>query len=221
MLTVMSTTNTHVAHHFDDAEQQFDAARLGMWIFLATEVMFFGGMFTGYTTCRFSYPAAFAEGSAHMQLWAGTLNTAVLLVSSFTMALAIRSMQVNQRQTAVRLLLATLLLGVVFLGIKGYEYATKFADHHVPGPAFSLGETHNPAVNPQHVELFFSFYFLLTGFHALHMLIGVTIVAIVAVLAARRRYSAEYYTPLEVTGLYWHFVDIVWVFLFPLLYLIH
>jgi cytochrome c oxidase subunit 3 len=217
----MSTANTHVAHHYDDAEQQFDAARLGMWIFLATEVMFFGGMFTGYTTCRFMYPAAFAEGSSHMQLLAGTLNTAVLLLSSLTMALAVRSVQVNRPAVAVRLLMVTLVLGFVFLGIKGYEYATKFAEHHVPGAAFSLGEAHNPAVNPQHVELFFAFYFLLTGFHALHMLIGVTIVAIVAVQTWRGQFSSAYFTPLEITGLYWHFVDIVWVFLFPLLYLIH
>lgn len=223
----MNTANTtvppaqFVAHHFDDAEQQFEAARLGMWIFLATEVMFFGGMFTGYATCRFKYPAAFAEGSSHMQLLAGTLNTAVLLLSSFTMALAVRSVQIDRRTTAVRLLLATLLLGVVFLGIKGYEYATKFAEHHVPGPTFSLGESHNPTVNPQHVELFFSFYFLLTGFHALHMLIGIVIVAVISTRVWKGRYSAEYYTPPEVAGLYWHFVDIVWVFLFPLLYLIH
>ncbi|QDU98100.1 cytochrome c oxidase subunit 3 family protein [Lignipirellula cremea] len=210
----------HVAHHFDSAEQQFDAARLGMWLFLATEIMFFGGMFAGYTVYRFLYPAAFVEGSSHLHLVLGTVNTAVLLLSSLTLALAVRSAQVNQPQGTVRLLLATLLFGVVFLGIKAYEYSEKFAAHHVPGKYFVLGETHNPDVVPGHVELFYSFYFAMTGCHALHMIIGIVMVSIVAVKAWQGSYSAEYYTPLEMTGLYWHFVDIVWVFLFPLLYLI-
>jgi cytochrome c oxidase subunit 3 len=213
-------SSTHVAHHFDDAEQQFDAAQLGMWIFLATELMFFGGMFVGYTVYRFKYPDAFAEGSSHLQLVAGTVNTTVLLLSSFTMALAVRCSQTNRPSAAVRLLMATMLLGIVFLGIKGYEYAEKFAAHHVPGASFSLGEAHNPAVDPQNVELFFSFYFAMTGFHALHMVIGLILVAVICTQSWKKRYSAEYFTPVEVTGLYWHFVDIVWVFLFPLLYLI-
>ena len=214
-------SHSHVAHHFDDAEQQFDAAQLGMWIFLATEVMFFGGMFMGYTVYRFKYPDAFAEGSAHMQLWAGTVNTCVLLLSSLTIALAIRSVQVNRPRETVRLLVTTMLLGTVFLGIKGYEYWEKFADHHVPGATFSLGEMHNPEVDPGHVELFFSFYFAMTGFHALHMIVGIGLVAVVCWHALQGRFSAAYFTPLEMTGLYWHFVDIIWVFLFPLLYLIH
>ncbi|MEZ6097777.1 MAG: cytochrome c oxidase subunit 3 family protein [Pirellulaceae bacterium] len=213
--------SSHVAHHFDDANQQFDAARLGMWIFLATEIMFFGGMFVGYTVYRFNHPRAFAEGSSHLHLVAGTVNTAVLLLSSFTMALAVRCSQTNRRSGTVSLLSATMLLGVVFLGIKGYEYAEKFAAHHVPGTTFSLGETHNASVDSENVELFFSFYFAMTGFHALHMIIGVALVTIIAAQAWKHRFSAEYYTPVEIAGLYWHFVDIVWVFLFPLLYLIH
>jgi cytochrome c oxidase subunit 3 len=212
--------NAHLAHHFDDADQQSDAGRFAMWIFLATEIMFFGAMFLGYTVYRSLYPQAFLEGSSHLQLTAGAVNTAVLLSSSFTIALALRSAQCNQRRATVALLTATMLLGVVFLGIKGYEYAEKFASHHVPGAAFSLGETRIRAVDPDHVELFFSFYFAMTGFHAVHMIIGVVVVAVVAMLAWRGRFSADYYTPLETTGLYWHFVDIVWVFLFPLLYLI-
>lgn len=212
---------SHVAHHFDDAEQQFDAARLGMWLFLATEVMFFGGMFLGYTVYRFLYPEAFSEGSSHLQLLAGTVNTAVLILSSLTIALAVRSAQTNHPKGSVKLLMGTMVLGVLFLGIKGYEYAEKFRSHHVPGASFHLGELHNADVNPQNVELFFSFYFALTGFHALHMVIGVGFVGIVCWQAWKGRFSAEYHTPLEIAGLYWHFVDIVWVFLFPLLYLIH
>lgn len=212
--------STHIAHHFDDAEQQFDAARLGMWIFLATEVMFFGGMFMGYTAYRFQYPAAFAEGSSLMDLTAGTVNTAVLLLSSFTIALAVRSAQTNRPRQTVRLLIATMLLGIVFLGIKGYEYYEKFVEHHVPGASFSLGEAHSD-INSSNVELFFSFYFALTGLHALHMIIGVVLVGIVCTQAWKGRFTSDYYTPLEVAGLYWHFVDVVWVFLFPLLYLIH
>ena len=212
--------NTHLAHHFDDADQQFDAARLGMWIFLATEIMFFGGMFVGYTIYRVNYPQASAVGSSHLQLVAGTVNTAVLLLSSFTMALAVRCSQTNRRTGTVFLLAITLLLGVVFLGIKGFEYTEKFATHHVPGESFSLSEPHSSPVDPQHVELFFSFYFAMTGFHALHMIIGVALVTIAATQAWKKCFSAEYYTPVEITGLYWHFVDIVWVFLFPLLYLI-
>ena len=217
--------STPLAHHFDDAEQQFDAARLGMWIFLGTEVMFFGGMFMGYTAYRLEYPRAFAEGSSLMQLVSGTVNTAVLLVSSFTIAMAIRSAQTNQRQQSVRLLITTMVLGIVFLGIKAYEYWSKYIEHHIPGKSFSLAETHtsalNAGVNPDHVELFFSFYFVLTGFHALHMIIGVVLVGVVCNMARQGRFSSSYYTPLEVAGLYWHFVDIIWVFLFPLLYLIH
>lgn len=210
----------HVAHHFDDAEQQFDAAKLGMWLFLATEILFFGGMFLGYAVYRYNYAAAFAEGSSHLHFWLGTINTAVLLCSSLTIALAVRSSQLNDARGTVRLLVATSVLGLVFLGIKGYEYYDKITNHQFPGEAFVLTELHNPEVNPNHVELFYSIYFAMTGFHALHMVIGVGLVGYVGWLANQGRFSAEYYTPMEMTGLYWHFVDIVWVFLYPLLYLI-
>jgi len=212
--------STHVAHQFDDAEQEFDAASLGMWIFLGTEVMFFGGLFLAYTVGRFRDPLAFAEGSSHLQTLGGAMNTGVLLLSSYTMALAIRSAQLSHRKATVILLCITMVLGAVFLGVKGSEYAEKFADHHVPGRHFSLGEAHYPSVNPKHVEEFFSLYFVMTGLHALHMIIGLCVVAVITICAWKGHYSAEYYTPVEITGLYWHFVDIVWVFLFPLLYLI-
>jgi cytochrome c oxidase subunit 3 len=224
----MIANSSHLAHHFDDAEQQFTAARLGMWAFLATEVLFFGGLFAGYTVYRFWYPDAFEEGSHRLDVWLGAINTAVLLTSSLTMALAVRAAQTNDTPEIVRFLAWTIVLGSLFLGIKGYEYFHKFQENLVPGPAFSLGESHRSTtadvpteeVNPGHVELFFSFYFAMTGLHAVHMVIGIGILIVLLVAARRETFSAGYYTPLEMSGLYWHFVDIVWVFLFPLLYLI-
>jgi cytochrome c oxidase subunit 3 len=225
----MTATSTQLAHHFDDAEQQFTAARLGMWAFLATEVLFFGGLFAGYTVYRFWYPDAFEYGSHHLDVWLGTINTAVLLTSSLTMALAVRAAQINDSPGIVRSLVWTIVLGSVFLGIKGYEYYHKFQEHLVPGPSFSLIDSHGASraasasdeqVHPGHVELFFSFYFAMTGLHAVHMVIGLGILAGLMFAARRATFSSDYYTPIEMSGLYWHFVDIVWVFLFPLLYLI-
>src|SRR4029079_12537421 len=168
--------STHVAHHFDDANQQFEAARLGMWIFLATEVLFFGGMFTSYAYYRTMYPAAFVEGSKSLDVVLGTINTTVLLLSSFTMVLAVRSAQTDNRRMTTALLAATLALVLVFLGIKAYEYAAKFAEHHVPGPNVEFHQLHEGTVDPNHVELFFSLYFGMTGLHALHMVIGAGLV---------------------------------------------
>ena len=211
---------SHVAQHFDDAEQQLDAATIGMWLFLATEVLFFGGMFLAYTVYRSQYPAAFVEGSGHLSVPIGTFNTAILLCSSFSMALAIYAAQNNRKWLSVALLATTMLLGAAFLGVKAYEYADKFDHGLVPGRYFQLELPHDESVSPQHVELYFGLYFAMTGMHALHMVIGLGVLAVLAIMTARGRFSREYYTPLEMTGLYWHFVDIVWVFLFPLLYLI-
>ncbi|MEX0703784.1 MAG: cytochrome c oxidase subunit 3, partial [Planctomycetales bacterium] len=169
--TTPISTAPHVAHHFDDAEQQFEAARLGMWLFLATEVLFFGGMFTGYAMYRAAYPEAFHEGSGRLDLVWGTINTAVLLVSSLTMALAVHSAQSDDRKGTARFIAATMLLGAAFLGVKAYEYAHKFHEHLVPGAEFAPAELAS-GVQPGHVELFFSFYFAMTGMHALHMVIG-------------------------------------------------
>jgi cytochrome c oxidase subunit 3 len=233
----MTHAVTHVAHHFDDAEQQYTAAELGMWLFLATEVLFFGGLFCLYTVYRIWYHAAFVAGSHHLDIVLGSVNTAVLLTSSLTMVLAVHAAQINDRRGIVRYLMFTILLGVVFLSIKGYEYHEKFVEHLVPGRHFLLTDAENrppdshPALAPSrttqstnadigHTELFFSFYFAMTGLHALHMIIGIAILGVLAIAARRGSYSQEYFTPVEMTGLYWHFVDIVWVFLFPLLYLI-
>jgi cytochrome c oxidase subunit III len=203
------------AHQFDDAAQQHEASWLGMWVFLATEVMFFGGMFMGYMLYRTAYPQAFASASNHLDLWLGTINTAVLICSSFTMALAVRAAQIGQNRPIIIFLALTIVLGAVFLGIKFTEYYFKFEEHLVPGSAFAydgpLGSS---------AEIFFSFYFAMTGMHALHMIIGLGLLTTLVVKTVRGRFSVSYNTPVELVGLYWHFVDIVWIFLFPLLYLV-
>jgi cytochrome c oxidase subunit 3 len=202
-------------HQFDDAKQQYDSSSLGMWVFLLTEIMFFGGLFAGYAVYRVAYPAAFAEGSHHLDLVLGGVNTAVLIGSSLTMALAVHSAQVGARQALIRFLLLTILLGLVFLGIKGVEYAHKFEEQLVPGAAFRVTGPQAPQV-----QLFFAFYFSMTGMHALHMVIGLGLLARLVGQAWRGRFSPAYFTPVDLTGLYWHFVDLVWIFLFPLLYLL-
>jgi cytochrome c oxidase subunit 3 len=213
-----------VAHQFEDAHQQKATATLGMWVFLATEVMFFGGLITGFVIYRFLSPEIFARGSHKLNVLLGTINTWVLLTSSLTMALAVHAGQTGSRKEQVRYLLATILLGSVFLGIKGVEYHEEYENHRVPGLNFRsevLPQTPETLEIPdRRFELFFVFYFFMTGLHALHMVIGIGVLAVLVVMAHRGRFTPEYNTPLELSGLYWHFIDIVWVFLFPLLYLI-
>jgi cytochrome c oxidase subunit 3 len=211
----MSETNPALVHQFDDPEQQLDASRTGMWVFLATEVMFFGGMFTGYTLYRSAYPDAFAYASNHLDVWLGSINTAVLICSSFTMALAVHGSEEGRRRRIVFFLVATMVLGAVFLGIKFYEYYQKYVEHLIPGWDFSF-----TGANPGQAAIFFSFYFAMTGMHAVHMIVGLGLLTYLVVKALRRRFSTVYNTPVEIVGLYWHFVDIVWIFLFPLLYLV-
>jgi len=203
------------AHQFETAEQQYETSTLGMWAFLITEIMFFGGLFAGFIVYVSFYAEGFAVGSRHLDLTLGTVNTAVLLGSSLTMAMAVRSAQLGRRNRLLLFLAFTLALGFVFLGIKSVEYSHKFHEHLVPGPNF-----HVDSPLTQNVQLFFSFYFAMTGMHALHMLVGAGLLTWLMVGAARGRFSSEYFTPVEVTGLYWHFVDIVWIFLFPTLYLV-
>jgi cytochrome c oxidase subunit 3 len=207
-------SDPHLQHHFADLEQQHEASSLGMWVFLITEIMFFGGLFTLFAVYVTAYAESFAQGSHHLDLVLGATNTAVLIGSSFTMAMAVRSAQLGKRKPLLGFLALTMLLGCVFLGIKGIEYGHKFAEHLVPGPSFKFDD---PAA--QHVQLFFSFYFAMTGLHALHMVIGLGILTVLVIEARRGAYGPSYYTPVELSGLYWHFVDIVWIFLFPLLYL--
>ena len=202
-------------HQFDTMEQQQESATLGMWLFLVTEIMFFGGLFMAYLLYRIWYPAAWAEGSLELDIRLGGLNTAVLIGSSLTMALGVRAAQTGFPRATVNWLLATIALGMVFLVVKAFEYAHKFEMHHVPGPHFEFEGPH-----ARQVEIFLSLYFALTGLHALHMIIGVGLMSVIAWMAYRRRFSPDWYSPVEMSGLYWHFVDIVWIFLFPLLYLV-
>lgn len=211
----LAESRSVVAHQFDDVDQQREASTLGMWIFLATEVMFFGGLFMGYTAYRALYPDVFAEASHHLKVVLGSINTAVLLCSSLTMALAVRAIRIDERQALIRYLLLTMLLGATFLGIKAVEYYLEYEEHLVPALNFSYVSTH-----AQQVELFFVLYFFMTGLHAFHLTVGIGVVAIITLRAWRRHFSAERYMPVEITGLYWHFVDLVWVFLYPMLYLI-
>ena len=211
----MAEHSNALAHQFDDLGQQLDATTLGMWVFLLTEIMFFGGLFAGYTVYRASYPEAFAEASLHLDVVLGTINTIVLIASSLTMALAVREAQLGNNRAIGRYLWTTLALGTTFLVIKGFEYHHKWVDHLVPGPSFLFEGPH-----AQNVQMFYCFYFAMTGMHALHMVIGAGLLIYFIRQARRNRYSADYYGPVEVMGLYWHFVDIVWIFLFPLLYLV-
>ncbi len=206
-----------VAHHFVDAEQQHATAELGMWMFLVTEIMFFGAFFLAYLIYREWYPAAFAQGSHHMDVMLGTLNTAVLLTSSFTMALAVHAAEHSQRRQLVGLLSATFVLGAVFLGIKGLEYYHKYAEQLIPFAGWTFGPTGNERVG---MMAFFNLYFLMTGMHAFHMVLGLAMLAILIVLANSDRIPSSRSILVHNVGLYWHFVDLVWVYLFPFFYLV-
>lgn len=228
------TTHAGLAHHFDDMGQQREAGTLGMWAFLVTEVMFFGGLFLAYILYRGKYPVEFAVASNSLNVTMGFINTLVLICSSLTMALAVYSAQIGRRRQLIVFLLLTVGLGAAFLVIKGVEYHEKYVEHHIP-VRFSTyefkWESHTsegtpahaeelPAVDSGHVEMFFWLYFAMTGVHALHMIIGLGILATLVLMAKRSRFTPEYHSPVELSGLYWHFVDIVWIFLFPLLYLV-
>lgn len=205
---------------FDTEEQQKDASTLGMWVFLITEIMFFGGMFLAYTIYRTTFPNIFGLASASLNLPIGATNTCVLLLSSFTMVMAVRAAQLGQKRMIILFLIVTMLFGFAFLGIKAYEWNEKFVEHHVPAQAsFHLDGVTGPD-QQGHAKLFFSLYFAMTGLHALHMVVGVCILSFIIWKTATGTYSTKYYTPVDIAGLYWHFVDIVWIFLFPLFYLI-
>jgi cytochrome c oxidase subunit 3 len=204
-----------VEHQFDDAAQQQEAATMGMWVFLATEVLFFGGMFLGYTAYRSYYPQAFAEASKHTLVAFGSVNTAVLLLSSTVMAFAVKAAKANRRGLLGLLLLVTASLGAAFLVIKGFEYAQEIREGLFPGRSF-----HIDAADSLHAELFYYLYWLMTGVHALHVTIGVALIGFFALRAWFTTAFANHATAVDLLGLYWHFVDIVWVFLFPLIYLV-
>lgn len=242
----------NLAHHFEDMGQQRTSATLGMWAFLGTEVMFFGGLIGSYIVYRFTSPDVFGAASKYgLNVWLGTINTVILLTSSLFMAFAVHAGETGDRKAQVRYLLLTMALGTLFMVIKGFEYREEYHEHLIPGPHFSTEALHLPeepapptasaehahesaetlktasflTVTPvqfvrQRAQMFFVFYFFMTGLHLLHMVIGLGLVTWVLILARRGRFTPSYYTPLEMTGLYWHFIDIVWVFLYPLLYLV-
>jgi cytochrome c oxidase subunit 3 len=210
----VNTAAAHVQEQFDDAEQQRSAATLGMWTFLATEILLFGALFCAYAACRNAYPQGFAAAARHTDALLGTIETAVLLTSSLSMALAIRALRLAQRRVAVALIAATVMLGRAFLGIHASESFIEWHEHLFPGRGFDAQLGSRPGA-----QLFFVMYYVLTGLHALHVTIGAGVLAVLGVIVARGRLGPDYVTPLELGGLYWHLVDIVWIFLYPLFYL--
>ena len=207
-------------------EQQREAGTLGMWVFLVTEIMFFGGMFFAYTLYRWKFPMEFASASNHLDLTLGTVNTVVLILSSFTMAMAVYNVQIGKRRNVLISLALTIFLGVTFLGIKAVEYHDKYVDSLIPGKLipgrpFSPDSVHLfDGANENKVEMFYWIYFAMTGMHAIHMIIGVGLLLVLLYFTWKGRYGPEYHSPIEVSGLYWHFVDLIWIFLCPLLYLL-
>ncbi|MBD3167048.1 cytochrome c oxidase subunit 3 family protein [bacterium] len=204
-------------HHFSDPIQQRESVKFGMWIFLITEILFFGGLFCAYAIYRAWHPEVFLAAHHALDWKMGALNTIVLIVSSLTIALSIRSFQLDRKKEGMWLLVATFLLAGVFMVVKYFEYTHKFHLGIFPGEFYNYGGF--AGVNNPHI--FFSIYFVMTGLHGLHVLIGMGVIAWLVIRAARGAFGAEYYNPVEVTGLYWHLVDLIWIFLFPLLYLIH
>jgi cytochrome c oxidase subunit III len=212
-----------LAHQFADLAQQHDADTLGIWVFLVTEIMFFGGVFAAYAILRWLYFAAFEGGSHLLDVRLGAINTVVLLGSSLTMALSVRSAQIGNRRALVLFLILTMILGGAFLGVKAYEYRQKFVEHIVPSLDWAPEGVILARLSPgglDHAQLYFFFYFAMTGLHALHMIIGMGLLLWLVLRARKGSFTPQYFAPVEVVGLYWHFVDIVWIFLFPLLYLI-
>ena len=202
------------AFQFADLRQQHDVAQLGMWVFLATEVLFFGGLILAYSAYRFGYPEGFAQAARHTKIVIGAANTAVLLTSSFLVAWAVVGARLREGRLAAVLMWIAAALGVLFLALKGVEYAKEYQEHLVPGLNFSVQEP-----NAKAMSLFFAFYFVATGLHAVHVAVGIVVLAVIGVRASHGAYSERYHAPITIAGLYWHFVDVVWIFLFALIYL--
>lgn len=210
-----ATHSSHVHHHFIDGEQQFDSAKMGMWVFLVTEILFFGGLFCAYIVYRAWHPELFAEAATELNTLWGGVNTLVLIGSSLTVAMAIRSAQLNQKKGLIINLGITIALACVFMVIKYFEYTHKFHMGIFPGEFYTYEGLEHPMAN-----IFFSIYYMMTGLHGVHVLIGIGLMIWLVIRARRDEFSSEYYTPVEIVGLYWHLVDLIWIFLFPLLYLI-
>jgi cytochrome c oxidase subunit III len=200
---------------FSDLEQQRESSTAGMWVFIGSEIMFFGVLILAFVVYRFNYVSAFNEGGGELNVFLGGINTAILFTSGLTMSLAAAVNKMGAKPWALAFLLATLALGIVFLGIKGFEYHEDWSKHLFPGPDFSWTGANSPQV-----QLFFLLYFIMTGFHALHLAVGIGLVLVIAWLTWKDWINSEHFTPLDVAGIYWHFVDLVWIFLFVLLYLV-
>jgi cytochrome c oxidase subunit 3 len=223
-------------HHFETEGQQREAGSFGMWLFLLTEIMFFGGMFFAYLLYRNWYYDAFVTASNQLNVGLGAANTIILITSGFCMAVGVWAAEEKKKNILVIMLILTNIFGLAFLGIKTVEYREKFEKHHIPGASFDISEfvhpvpdevTHKITQNPlpidmaEKTQIFFFLYFAMTGMHALHMIIGIVLLAWLTLRAHRGQFTSGYVAPIENFGLYWHFVDIVWIFLFPLLYLIN
>ncbi|MDR3608066.1 MAG: cytochrome c oxidase subunit 3 family protein [Oligoflexia bacterium] len=205
----------HVGHHFNNASDEFEAAKQGMWVFLVTEILMFGGLFVAYGIFRGMYPEMYVEAHHALQMKMGALNTIVLITSSLTMALAVSATQRGKKQRAIGMMAATIFLACCFLVVKYFEYSHKFHEGLLPGAFYSNTEITNPKA-----PLFFSLYFMMTGLHGIHVLIGIGLISWMILRSLRNEFSENFYTPVELVGFYWHFVDIVWIYLFPLLYLV-
>jgi cytochrome c oxidase subunit 3 len=204
-----------LAHHFPDMKTQEHAARMGMWIFLSTEILLFAVLFTAYAIYRFLFPVGFEEASKLAHVAMGATNTVVLITSSLTVALAIHYARHGENRKVVGLLAITIGFGAVFMVLKGYEYYHHYLEGQLPGRLYHFAGVQGPGVS-----MYFTVYFLMTGLHGLHVLIGMSLLAWVAVRAWRNEFGPGYSTPVELSGLYWHLVDLIWIFLFPLLYLV-
>jgi cytochrome c oxidase subunit 3 len=214
----------YLAHHFDDLDQQAECATLGMWLFLATEVLLFGGIFLAYIIYRREFYEGWNAASDRLYVSLGTLNTVILLTSSFFVVLAVHAAHVGDNKGIVRWLIPTIILGISFLVVKGFEYHNDYVEGIIPwlnwNPVEPFHAPRDPLVD-DHAKLFMVFYFTMTLIHALHMTIGAGVLAWIAWRAHKREFKAEYFTPVDMSGLYWHFVDVVWIFLFPMLYLVN
>jgi cytochrome c oxidase subunit 3 len=202
-------------HHFQDMRTQQHAARLGMWLFLATEILLFGGLFCAYSVYRTLYPQAWHECSKHTFRAFGLVETFDLITSSFTMVLAIHFTRIGKRKLSVFMLLLTIAMGLLFLCLHGYEYYHEYLEGALPGKYFHFEE-----VKATGAPMYYAVYFLMTGLHSIHVFIGAVVLAVVAWFTAKGEYDASYDHPLDLAGLYWHLVDLIWIFLFPLLYLV-
>jgi cytochrome c oxidase subunit 3 len=214
----------HHQHHFANMEQQFDTVKIGMWLFLATEVLLFGGLFVGFGLMQARYPVEFIEAHEHLQRPLGALNTVVLLISSFTMVMGVLSAKRNDKSKLVMYLILTILCACIFLGVKYFEYSHKFEEGLLPPHWYKAQPTdtvHNPDGTVSHgYGTFFAFYFMMTGLHGFHIVVGIALLAWIAIRANKGEFSKAYYTPVDLVGLYWHLVDLIWIYLFPLYYLI-